>query len=291
MNIPTKIRRVAAASVTGAMALLLTGCLLSPGTFTSQLDLRKNGAFAYSYQGEIHLLALSELAELDDAAESAADGFLEQPCYDDSFEERECTEEELAQQKSDWEEQAEERQREREKEAEMTRAMLGGIDPADPEAAREFAERLERQAGWESVEYKGDGLFEVNFRIAGSLDHDFLFPTIERLPMMNFFVLVAKRDGGTVRVDAPGFAPQSTGNPFRGMMAGMAGALPGEGSGAEDMPSVPKLEGTFRIVTDGEILANNTDEGPADTPAGLALEWNVNERSTAAPTALIKLTE
>ncbi len=173
----------------------------------------------------------------------------------------------------------------------MTRAMLGGIDPADPAAAQEFAERLQRQAGWESVEYKGDGMFQVNFRIAGKLDYDFVFPTIERLPTFNFFVLAAKRDNGTVRIDAPGFAPQSSGSPFREMMAGMAGATASEGSAEQDALSAPELNGTFRIVTDGEILANNTDEGPVETPDGSMLEWKVTKRTQVAPTALIKLVD
>ncbi len=292
MTIATTIRRAAAAGFACAAALLLTGCLLAPGTFTSQLELRKGGTFSYSYDGEIYLLALSKLADLGNAAEDAADEFVEQACYDDdTFEERACAEDELAEQKSNWEQRAEERKREREREAEMTRAMLGGIDPADPEAAQEFAERLQRQAGWESVEYKGDGLFQVSFRIAGNLGHDFVFPTIERLPTFNFFVLAAKRDNGTVRIDAPGFAPQSSGSPFREMMAGMAGAVASDGSAEEDTLPAPELNGTFRVVTDGEILANNTDEGPSETPAGSVLEWKVTERTQVAPTALIKLTD
>lgn len=292
MTIATAIRRTAMAGFACAAALLLTGCLLSPGVFTSQLELRKGGSFSYTYDGEIYLLALSKLAELGNAAEDAADEFVEQACYDDeTFEERPCTEEELVQQKSDWEQQAEQRKQEREREAEMTRAMLGGIDPADPEAAQEFAERLQRQAGWESVQYKGDGLFQVNFRIAGKLDYDFVFPTIERLPTFNFFVLAAKRDNGTVRIDAPGFAPQSSGSPFREMMAGMAGATASEGSAEQDALSAPELNGTFRIVTDGEILANNTDEGPVETPDGSMLEWKVTKRMQVAPTALIKLAD
>lgn len=36
-----------------APLLLLTSCLLSPGKFTSSLDIRKNGAFTYSYVGEV----------------------------------------------------------------------------------------------------------------------------------------------------------------------------------------------------------------------------------------------
>lgn len=291
MIVTTKIRRAATAGFACMAALLLTGCLLSPGAFTSQLELGKDGTFAYSYDGEIYLLGLSKLAELGNDLDSAEAEFIEQPCYDDeTFEERACTEEELAQQKADWEAQLEQRESEQEKEAEMMRAMLGGIDPADPEAARELAERMQRQAGWETVEYKGDGLFQVSFRVAGQLDHDFVFPTVEQMPMANYFVLVARRDGGTVRIDAPGFAAQAGGSPYNNMMAGMAGAV-AENSETADMPLIPELDGTFRIVTDGEILANNTDEGPVETAEGSVLTWQVNARTQAAPTALIKLTD
>ena len=74
--------------------------------------------------------------------------------------------------------------------------------------------------------------------------------------------------------------------PFQGMMAGMGQA---SAAGGEPGPNLPELDGTFTLVTDGEILANNTDEGPAQTAAGKTLEWKVNARTTAAPTALIRL--
>jgi len=38
-----------------AGALLLTGCLWSPGKFTSELQIRKNGTFVLDYRGEIIL--------------------------------------------------------------------------------------------------------------------------------------------------------------------------------------------------------------------------------------------
>jgi len=285
------INRLGAGIVAAAMALLLTGCLLSPGKFTSQLDLRNGGSFAYSYDGEIYLLALSKLAELSNKAELANEEYVEQPCYsDEEFEERTCTADEIAEQKRNWDADREQRIKSQKKDAEMMSAMLGGIDPADPAAAEELANRLRRQKGWSSVQYKGDGLFVVAFRIEGRLDHDFLFPTIEGFPMSNFFVLVANRDGGTVRVDAPGFSAQSGGNPFQGMMAGMAGAFsPVRSDSDEEMPLVPELNGTFRIVTDGEVLANNTDEGPVENAGGRTLEWTINKRTQTAPTALIRL--
>jgi hypothetical protein len=66
--------------------------------------------------------------------------------------------------------------------------------------------------------------------------------------------------------------------------AGKAGGKPGSNG-------PPIAEGTFTLRTEGQILANNTDEGPQADPAnGLTrLDWKVDVRTTAAPTALIKL--
>jgi hypothetical protein len=294
MTFMPDLRRVAGAALVGCLALALSGCLLSPGKFTSQLTLHKDGAFSYVYDGQIYLLALSKLADMGAKADSGDDAFVQQPCYnDDTFEERDCTAAEIAEQKKTWEEGHEARRKEAAKNAEMMRAMLGGIDPADPDAAQELAARMERQAGWKKVTYQGDGMFDVSFESAGRLDHDFLFPTIESFPMSNFFVLVGLRDGNTVRVDAPGFAPQTGGNPFAGMMSGMAGAMAAEKAGEDDAAAdaamFPDLDGTFTIVTDGEILANNTDEGPVDSAQGHTLAWKVTKRTKAAPTALIRI--
>ena len=149
MQLGNPIKRIGAMSFAAAIAILLTGCLLSPGKFTSQLDLKNGGTFAYSYDGEIYLLALSKLAELGNKAENADNEFIEQPCYsDDDFEERTCTVDEIAEQKREWDAGLEGRIKSQKEEAEMMSAMLGGIDPADPEAAEELANRLRRQKGW-----------------------------------------------------------------------------------------------------------------------------------------------
>jgi hypothetical protein len=36
---------------------LLTGCFFSPGRFVSELDIRRDGRFTYSYVGEIIFLS------------------------------------------------------------------------------------------------------------------------------------------------------------------------------------------------------------------------------------------
>jgi hypothetical protein len=66
--------RVAAAAVlTVGASLALSSCVLSPGAFESTLDLRRDGHFTFTYDGEIHLLALSRLAEMSNAADDGDD--------------------------------------------------------------------------------------------------------------------------------------------------------------------------------------------------------------------------
>ncbi|MBX7526420.1 hypothetical protein [Qipengyuania vesicularis] len=280
----TKISmKIRAAGLAAASSLALSGCLLSPGAFTSELQLMQDGSFSYSYDGEIQMLALSKLAEMGNKAEE-----FEAECYDDNFEERECTLAEVNEQRAEWDANASARAAEEREEAEQMKAFLGGIDPSNPEAAQELAAKLSRQRGWDEVTYKGDGLFDVDFRISGRMTHDFAFPVIEKMPMGNMFVTVVLRDQAQVRVDAPGFAAQGGGNPMQGMMAGMAGlAQMSEKGDGEDIGKMVVPEGTFTIVTDGRILANNTDEGPVANARGQALVWEISPRTEQAPTALI----
>lgn len=274
-----------------AAPLLLTGCLITPGKFASDLALMKDGSFSYSYKGEIQLLALSKLAEMGADSE---DEFEAEDCYEDNgYDTRTCTEDEIKAQKAEWDANAEIRQMKRDEEAEQMKVFMGGMDPSSPEAAEEFAATLSRQKGWNSVSHRGDGLFDVDFAINGTLSHDFAFPVIEKMPVGSSFVSVTLRKDGKVRVDATGFAAQGAGNPMQGMMGGMMGLAQLEGSKSKDgetaPPKVVMPEGTFTITTDGMILANNTDEGPANAAAGKVLSWEITPRTEQAPTALIDL--
>jgi len=285
-------RRVAATLVAAA-TLLLSGCFVSPGSFTSSIDLRKDGRFSYAYTGEIYLLGLSKLAELGSKAKGSKP-FEAMPCYtdDEDMKERECTKDELAKQKSDWEEDRKAAEAKDKRDSEMMKAMLGGIDPSSPKAAEELAARLRRQAGWKSVVYKGDGLFMVDFAISGHLDYDFQFPTMERFPMANAFVVLNKRADGAVRMDAPAFGQPGQGNPMAkmGQLAALGAALDAGKDGKDDGGlKLPELNGTLVLTTDGQILANNTDEGPTMWPTGQRLEWKITPRTTTPPTALVRV--
>jgi hypothetical protein len=275
--------------------LALSGCFLQPGKFDSALDLRKDGSFTFSYKGQIYMLALSKIADMASKAEASSADFTPETCYDDDLTDRECTADELADQKRNWEEEKANKAKQDKNNAEMMRAMLGGIDPADPEAAKEMADRLRHQAGWRSVNYVGDGLFEVDFSLSSKITHDFAFPVIERFPMSNVFLMATRRADNSVRIEAAGFTGQSSTNPMQGAMGSMLGAAAASdaaknGEAAADASfNPPDIDGTFRIVTDGDILANNTDEGPQAGAGGKILQWRITKRTTAAPMALVRL--
>ncbi len=275
-----RLKHRAAIGLVAALAITLTGCLFAPGRFVSALDLRKDGKFAFSYSGEIQLMPLTKGASKD-----ADLPFKPLAECKDAKEGDECSDDSIADQKKNWEEERTAAAAKAKKDAEEAKAFLGGIDPSDPKAAEEFAARLRRQAGWKRVDYKGGGIFDVDFAVAGRLDHDFQFPTIERFSYVNPFVLVVRRADGTVRVDAPAFIPNAA-NPLAAMMGGMT---PSGGDVAKEGAGAVKLDGQFALTTDGTILANNTDEGAARDPAGQKLSWTVNPRTPSAPTALVRL--
>ncbi len=285
-------RRLLAGATIAALSLLLAGCLISPGRFTAALDLRGDDSFAFAYEGEIHVLGLSQLARMGAAAEA----FEPTDCYDEeTFEDRPCTEAELAEQRAEWDTGAEARAADAKRKAEQLSALMGGIDPADPEASAKLAALLLRHEGWQKVEPRGDGLFDVTYRIEGQLTHDFTFPTIEGFPATGPFVQTFLRKGRVGRIDAPGFATQAGDNPMASMLGGMASLAAldqKETTGkAGDAPGyVPQIAGTFTITVPAAmtIRANNTDEGPRGGPNGAqVLEWDISASTRTAPTALI----
>ena len=55
--------RLKAAGMLAGLSLLLSGCFLQPGTFTSQLTLLANNDFTFTYEDEIYILGLAQLME------------------------------------------------------------------------------------------------------------------------------------------------------------------------------------------------------------------------------------
>ena len=206
-----------------AAPLLLTGCLLTPGKFTSKLTINADRSFTYAYAGEVYALdpntSMGE-AGTDRATDSAA------------------------------------------KKAE-----------ADAKN-RAIADALGKEAGYRSVRYLGDGKFLIDYEISGRLDHNFIYPFNLDAQAIVPFVAVELRANGTVRVKAPGFANDS--KEQAGPVGGMADS------------SSDKLDGTFVLDTDAEIVSTNNEDGVQGAGGRKVLSWKVSPLTRDAPTAVLR---
>ncbi len=280
------------------LPLVLSSCLWGPGRFTSDLALRKNGTFVLDYRGEIMLQMPDDKSSsskpwADSMATCYADGRVEtniealpvtievqQDPEEQSDETRDCTAAELAGLKAEYAKKAAEKAAEKSKENEEM-AKLFGLPGSDDASNRRFAANLMKQKGWRSVSYKGKGLFDVDYHFEGRLDQDFAFPLMPDSDLMIPFVMLRPRTDGSVRVSAPAFTGQT--GPF-GARAKAMGLPDKSGEGP-----VSRAEGRFTITTDGEILTNNSEEGPTAAPGGRRLVWDVGPGSSTVPEMLVRL--
>jgi len=279
-----------------AAPLLLTGCLWGPGKFASDLTLKKDGSFVLDYKGEI---VLQTPPDAETKVEPWKSEFLrchkdgstdvlnsvqgstqvkeEPPPGDDSV--RPCTAAELAKAKADYEEQSAERVKSKREEAAQMAKMFG-LPGFDEESAQAFATKLSKYAGYRSVTYRGKGVYDVDYHFEGKATQDFIFPALPDNDLIIPFIAIRRRSDGSVFVTAPAF----TGG------AGPLGARAGAAAASQmkDGP-VSRAEGRFTIITNGEILTNNSEDGPAAHAIGKQVHWDVGSASTKIPEALIRL--
>jgi len=278
-----------------AAPLLLTGCLWGPGKFASNLTLHKNGTFVLDYRGEIVIqLPPDEQAkaepwkdtmarchkdgrtEILSSIQGSAQVTEEAPPGDDSI--RQCTPSERAQLKAQYEREAASKLADKRKEnEEMAKAF--GLPGLDDDSNRAFATKLMKYAGWRSVTYRGKGVFDVDYHFEGSATQDFLFPALPDNNLIIPFIAIRRRTDGSVLVTAPamtgGSGPMALG-------AGIPAAPEGKGP-------VSRAQGRFTVITDGEILTNNSEDGAAPAAIGRQVHWDVSPASTKIPETLIRL--
>lgn len=305
----------------GAACLSLSSCFFAPGKFDSTLELRRDGRFSFAYTGEVLFFEGEQRksqmmddkcfgpvpgAERDNLVQDGppppvvrtipvprpgpdaegqedADADVVPPpvIASPDYEERACTPAEKA-------ERAASRKRQEEQEAQMLAAVVG-FDPSDPKSVAAYIAELKRHPGWRQVTHKGGNRFDVDYRISGAADRDFLFPVFDNVVVHTPFVTMRPRNDGTAEVRAPAF-----GGGGLGVLGALGGPL-GPGARAQrdgDDPFSRMLKatgGTFTIVTDGDIRTNNTAEGPAARGTDKALTWKVTSLSKEAPRALIAL--
>jgi hypothetical protein len=335
----------------------LTGCLILPGEFVSDMTVRRNGDFSFSYKGQIQLVGLANLLNNDFLGASSKAEF-KAVCWKDSGEptseisddvttdekkddiagnsdavfavipaayyrtsmladpeqpepveeaadaaaeaadaagswgsnERECTADEIAQQKLEWDKEQADKKKRDEQGRKMAEMMLGGVDPENPETIKRFTREVERLAAWHKVEHIGNGVFMVDYSTSGKLADDFAFPVIPRYALGEPMIHITRWDNGRLRVEAPAFKtdPELSMTALLGM--GSIAAMMGSAAGMDKAPAEPvKIKGTFTLTTDARILANNSEEGPEEAGAMSKLTWDIGPAAYGAPMALLKL--
>ena len=50
-----------------------------------------------------------------------------------------------------------------------------------------------------------------------------------------------------------------------------------------------RAEGRFTVITDGEVLTNNSEDGTSPHAIGRQLHWDVNTGSNKIPETLVRL--
>ena len=283
--------------VAAAAPLLLGGCLWGPGKFTSELALRKNGTFVFDYRGEIMLQMPDDkgpapLPWEDDMGRCYKDGRAEigdtEVKLDPSDEaasslpdeeRRACTAAELARLKAQHERESAQKVEQRRKESDNM-AKLFGLPGSDDASNRRFAASLMKYQGWRSVSYKEKGLFDVDYHFEGRVGQDYVFPMMPETDIIIPFIMIRRRQDGTVMVTAPALTGGSGPFSARAKMLN----LPDKGEGP---PS--RAEGRFTITTDGEILTNNSEDGPVAGPSGKSVRWDVAPGTDKIPEMLVRL--
>ena len=269
--------------------LLLTGCLWGPGKFNSNLTLNKNGTFVLDYRGEIVMQLPPDETKVepwkDEMArchKSGAREIVREPATatdDEDDPVRACTSAEIAKLKAQYEQEAAERAVSKRKEnEEMAKAF--GIPGLDDESNRAFAAKLMKYAGWRSVTYRGNGVFDVDYHFEGRATQDFVFPELPDNDVIIPFIALRRRADGAVLVTAPAMTGKA--GPI-GARAGAAAADAMKGG------PVSRAEGRLTIITSGEILTNNSEDGATAHPIGRQLHWDVGPASTKIPETLIRL--
>jgi hypothetical protein len=264
---------VARLAIIAVACALLAGCFFTPGRFQSELDIRRDGRFTYSYVGEIVFLMPEE-----QAGPAWNDGMAE--CFGgENSEPRPCTEPEIASKRQSYE-----MKEKRDQEAAEDFSQLFGYNPVDVKANERLAAELMEYPGWKRATYVGNATFQVEYEVSGTLDRDFAFPVIPQVQLAMPFVNVARSKSGVVDMSAAGLASQQ----LRRLMVGKTPKAD------QDDPYYVSLQsklfrsnGTFTLTTDAEITSTN---GMHSRSEGLQRAvWNIDAKTSDAPQIQLRL--
>jgi hypothetical protein len=230
--------------------VLLSSCLLTPGKFTSTLDIKRDRSFTFTYVGEV--IAQPPSSGSDSDTRPAP----EMPSPDKAVMMRIAS----------------------------PKKPAPAADPAakDAQKMQALAETLSREYGYRSVKYLGNYRFAVDYQVSGRLTHAFLFPFNIDGEVIVPFLAIELRDKDRARLKAPGFAnDDSKGMSMPGMGGGM-GSSPGKDAASA-------LDGTFTLTTDAEIVSQNQENGAQVLPDGRKrIVWRATPQTKDAPTAVLR---
>lgn len=150
----------------------------------------------------------------------------------------------------------------------------GGMSEAEKAA---LADTLSKEAGFRKVEYRGDDIWFVDYRIAGTLSHSFVFPYNLDAEMIFPFVVIEPRANGTVRMKAPAFASSAMQPDVPGMGGNMGGGN-------------DRIEGDFTVTTNAEIISQTNEDGAVTGPDGRkTIRWRITPQTSTAPMAVFRM--
>lgn len=138
---------------------------------------------------------------------------------------------------------------------------------------REIAAALAKEAGYRKAEYVGDGKFVIDYAIKSVFTHNFVYPFNMDAEAVFPFIVIEQRADGRVRVKAPGFAKDG---------GGVGGS-----SGMGDMGPAGRMEGTFTLDTDAEVVSQNNEGGATTVGGRKRVVWTVTPLTKAAPMAVL----
>lgn len=228
--------------------------------------------------------AAEEVAEAAEVAAEAAKAAVDSirtneaslPLY--SYESQLCNEEQLIERKKQQEERYQNRLAAHKKRIETLNPLFGGALPGDDSSMEKLAAKLESYAGWDSVKYTGNDVFQVSYNAEGMVSSGFTFPILADAAINLPFVQILPHKDGGYEVIAPGYG----GSGSIVMLANL-----GRGA-ARDLAKqdIVTSKGTFTLTTDSDVLANNSQKGLRTEFGRKVIEWDVRE-GFASPRALI----
>lgn len=223
--------------------IVLASCVFLPGKFDSALTIHRDRSFTFTYKGEVVAVDLQGMGG----------DFMK------------LAEAETAKKKG------------KAAEADLATSEAAKTAKRD-EDYRKLAIELAKESGYRSVEYRGDGIFYVDFALSGTLDHAFVYPYNQDNEIILPWIAIELRGKDALRMKAAGFARQN------GASNGMGSSLAGSGLDAPD-----RMEGSFTLTTDAELLSQNNEAGAETVGSEKVVRWTVGPKTKDAPMASLRV--